>query len=86
MESTWNKSIPYGFHVECGGMVKYCENATAIWEYDPTQANNHVLGGSLNMIAAIRTLAIKVRLLVSLRPHALSHNIYGSDSSIWAAY
>jgi hypothetical protein len=52
------------------------ENATAIWEYDPTQANNRVLGGSLDVIAAIRTLAIKVRLLVSLTLHTLSHNIY----------
>ena len=36
------------------------ENATAIWEYDPTRPDNHVLGGSLYVIAAIRTLAIKV--------------------------
>ena len=36
------------------------ENATAIWEYDPTRPDNHVLGGSLDVIAAIRTLAIKV--------------------------
>ena len=41
------------------------ENATAIWEYDPTQADNRVLGGSLDVITAIRTLAIKVSLLVS---------------------
>ena len=39
------------------------ENATAIWEYDPTWSDNHVLGGSLNVIAAIRTLTIKVSLL-----------------------
>jgi len=38
------------------------ENATAIWEYDPTLENNRVLGGSLDVIAAIRTLAIKVRM------------------------
>jgi len=37
------------------------ENATAIWEYDPTREDNRVLGGSLDVIAAIRTLAIKVR-------------------------
>jgi hypothetical protein len=36
------------------------ENATAIWEYDPTLEGNRVLGGSLDDIAAIRTLAIKV--------------------------
>ena len=36
------------------------ENATAIWEYDPTLPDNCVLGGSLNMITAIHTLAIKV--------------------------
>jgi len=38
-------------------------NATAIWEYDPTHEDNRVLGGSLDMIAAIRTLAIKVIIL-----------------------
>jgi hypothetical protein len=38
-------------------------NATAIWEYDPTRYDNRVLGGSLDVIAAIRTLAIKVSLL-----------------------
>jgi hypothetical protein len=36
------------------------ETATAIWEYDPTLQDNRVLGGSLDVIAAIRTLAIKV--------------------------
>lgn len=39
------------------------ENATAIWKYDPTLDDNRVLGGSLDVIAAIRTLAIKVWLL-----------------------
>jgi hypothetical protein len=38
------------------------ETATAIWEYDPTLPDNRVLGGSLDVIAAIRTLAIKVSL------------------------
>jgi hypothetical protein len=40
------------------------ETATAIWEYDPTLENNRVLGGSLDVIAAIRTLAIKVCILI----------------------
>jgi len=38
------------------------ENATAIWEYDPIREDNRILGGSLDVIAAIRTLAIKVSL------------------------
>lgn len=42
------------------------ENATAIWEYDPMRDDNRVLGGSLDVIAAIRTLAIKVSLPVQL--------------------
>jgi hypothetical protein len=37
------------------------ETSTAIWEYDPSLAGNRVLGGSMDVIAAIRTLAIKVR-------------------------
>ena len=36
------------------------ENTTAIWEYDPSLANNRVLNGSLDVIAAIRMLVIKV--------------------------
>jgi hypothetical protein len=36
------------------------ENQTAIWEYDPDEPGNRVLGGSLDVIAAIRTIAIKV--------------------------
>ena len=38
------------------------ENATAIWEYDSTKADNRVLGGSLDVIAAIHMLAIKVKI------------------------
>jgi hypothetical protein len=36
------------------------ETTTAIWEYDPSLDDNRVLGGSLDVIVAIRTLAIKV--------------------------
>jgi len=41
------------------------ENAMAIWEYDPTQPDNRVLGGSLDVIAAIHTLAIKVSVRIN---------------------
>ena len=37
------------------------ETTSAIWEYDPDLPHNHVLGGSLDVIAAIRTLAIKIQ-------------------------
>jgi hypothetical protein len=43
------------------------KNATAIWEYDPTREDNRVLGGSLDVIAAIRTLAIKVTMCAIMR-------------------
>jgi hypothetical protein len=36
------------------------ETTTAIWEYDPSLPDNRVLNSSLDVIAAIRTLAIKV--------------------------
>ena len=36
------------------------ENANAIWEYDPKLPGNHMLGGSLDVVAAICTLAVKV--------------------------
>jgi hypothetical protein len=41
------------------------ETATAIWEYDPELPANRVLGGSLDVIATVRTLAIKVCFLSS---------------------
>lgn len=41
------------------------ENATAIWEYDSICKDNHVLEDSLDVIAAIRTLAIKVSLALT---------------------
>ena len=41
--------------------IAVIENTNAIWEYDPELPNNRVLGGSLDVVAAIRTLAIKVR-------------------------
>ena len=41
------------------------ENAMAIWEYDPTRNDNRVLGGSLDVISTIRTLAIKVSIIIN---------------------
>jgi hypothetical protein len=41
------------------------ETTNAIWEYDPSDADNRVLGGGLDVIATIRTLAIKVRIFIS---------------------
>ena len=37
------------------------ETTAAIWEYDPQLPNNRVLGGSLDMISVIRTLAVKIQ-------------------------
>ena len=41
--------------------IAIVENATAIWEYDPSRDDNRILGGSLDVIATIQMLAIKVR-------------------------
>jgi hypothetical protein len=37
------------------------ETTAAIWEFDPALPNNRLLGDSLDVVAAVRTLAIKVR-------------------------
>lgn len=37
------------------------ETTQAIWEYDPSDSDNHVLGGSLDVIATLRTLATKIQ-------------------------
>jgi hypothetical protein len=36
------------------------ETKQAIWDYDPDDPNNRILGGDLDVIAIIRTLAVKV--------------------------
>lgn len=41
--------------------IAAAETSAAIWEYDPTLPSNHVLSGSLDVIAAIRTLAVKIQ-------------------------
>lgn len=38
------------------------ETTQAIWEYDPADPHNRVLGGSVDVIAALRTLGVKVSL------------------------
>ena len=70
----FNKSQPYS-HTRClehvinlatvavmSSITKIAaiESAQAIWEFDPTLDGNRLLGGSLDVIAAIRTIAIKV--------------------------
>ncbi|KAG2752567.1 hypothetical protein P692DRAFT_20708915, partial [Suillus brevipes Sb2] len=37
------------------------ETTTAIWEFDPLLPNNRVLRDSLDVVAAVRTLAIKIQ-------------------------
>ena len=41
------------------------KTTNAIWEHDPELLGNCVLGGSLDVIAAIHTLAIKVSIHTS---------------------
>ena len=36
------------------------ETTSAIWEYDPMLSGNCVLGNSLDVVTAVRTLAFKV--------------------------
>ena len=40
--------------------IAVIKNTNAIWEYDPESPNNRVLGGSLDVVAALRTLVVKV--------------------------
>lgn len=37
------------------------ESHILMWEYDPSDEDNRVLGGHLDVIAVLRTLTIKVR-------------------------
>jgi hypothetical protein len=64
--------------------IAVVENATAIWEYDPSLEDNRILGGSLDVIAAIRTLAIKV----STRIWVAAFQIHSPllDPGFWTTY
>lgn len=44
--------------------IAVVENSNAIWEYDPELTGNRVLGGSLDVVAALRTLVVKVYLSI----------------------
>ena len=44
--------------------VAAVETTAAIWEYDPSLPSNRIINGSLDVVAAIRTLAIKVNRIV----------------------
>ena len=60
------------------------ENANAIWEYDPSLPNNRILEGSLDVIAAIRTIAVKVGLpLATILKYSY---FFSSDSSFRTAH
>ena len=59
------------------------ENATAIWEYDPSLPGNCILGSSLDVIATIQIIAVKVSLpffFIEIHMGALLMivNIFGS--------
>lgn len=41
--------------------IAHVETTTAIWEFDPMLSQNRVLGDSLDVVAVIRTLAIKIQ-------------------------
>ena len=61
--------------------VALVQSREAMWNYDPRLPENEVSAGGLDVIAMIRTLAIKVRqLLFSSRPEALTllHQIQAS--------
>lgn len=40
--------------------IAVVENSNAIWEYDPELPGNRVLGHNLDVVAALRTLVVKV--------------------------
>ena len=63
--------------------IAVVENATAILEYDPSRDDNRVLEGSLDVIAAIRTVAIKVFYLSY--SHLFTYLISSLDSGIRTA-
>jgi hypothetical protein len=67
----------------CITKIAAVETTTAIWEYDPSLSDNHVLNGSLDVITTIQTLAIKVCLIFEL--YILISSSLTTDSGIGSA-
>ncbi len=61
------------------------ENTTAIWEYNPDLFDNRMLGGSLDVIAAVCTIAIKVAFffvsILLLKHTFVRYRLLGSESN-----
>jgi hypothetical protein len=57
------------------------ENVTAIWEYDPNLYDNRVLGGSLDVITAVRTITIKVSFLFFFCLYLTETHLYKIQAS-----
>lgn len=53
--------------------IAVVETTTSIWEYDPSQLDNRMVGDSLDVVATIRTLAIKVRCACSINLLTVAH-------------
>jgi hypothetical protein len=71
--------------------IAVIENMNAIWGYDPSLLGNRVLDGSLDVVVAICTLAIKVMSICFQRkwrhsPALTGAHLLGPDSSIRAVY
>jgi len=58
--------------MDCITKIAAVEMTTAIWEYDPSLPNNHMLNSSLDVVAAIQILAIKVCPFLLLLSHHLT--------------
>lgn len=44
----------------CITSIAAIETTQAIWEYDPTLETNRIVNGSLDVVAALRTVVVKV--------------------------
>ena len=58
--------------------IAVVENTNTIWEYDPALPGTHILRGSLDVVAALRTLIVKVNSYP-----LLGHYLYDTYISLW---
>jgi hypothetical protein len=56
------------------------ETTSVIWKYDPSLLDNNMLGGLLNVISAIHTVAIKICHVFDVILYSLSFPL---DSNCW---
>ena len=66
--------------------IAIIENTNTIWEYDFNLIDNCVLKGSVDVVAAIQMLVIKVHKSAIKMDSVIATHVFSTYSSLWTAH